>query len=492
MAQTFDECRICLLDNGEVLDYMIDRSGKMDRPKRGNIYKGRVEKILPGMQVAFMDIGHKKAGFLHRDDALVYENREGNKNKKKSIEGCGKTDKKLLQSILKKGDEVMVQVVREAIADKGPRVSRQISLAGRYMVLMPFMNNVGISSKIIEEEERIRLKSILESIKNKNTGVIARTAAKGLSEKILKEDLIQLNAIWDKVEKRNIQTKSVNLIYQDLSFIEQILRDVMDEDVKEIVVDHKKNLKEVQSFISGFLPTIKAKVRLHRGKRPLFDFYNVDKKVQRGLSGKISLKSGGYLCVDQTEALVSIDVNTGRFTGTKNFEDTIVKTNLEAVKEIAWLLRLRNCGGIVVIDFIDMEKESNRISVYTLLLEELKKDRAKTNVRPISSLGLVEMTRKRTHDTLTRILCGPCLSCDGSGWVKSEETVSYELIRQVIRELKKNREAGGDIVIHAHPRVVAWLKEKKNIISSLEEEYGRTFNIHSKNHHSMELYDIRL
>jgi ribonuclease G len=354
---------------------------------------------------------------------------------------------------------------------------------------MPLIEHVGVSRRIESEQERERLKGILESIRPEGVGVIARTVAEGQSHKVLKNDYSLLVKIWKDAGKQEEKCKAPSLVYNDLTFIQRSLRDITDEDVDKIIVDSKSNLKQVEKFVNRYLPSMKGKVELYDDEKPIFEYYNIDVEIERALSNKVYLRSGGSLNIDQTEALVSIDVNTGKFVGKRTLEETILKTNLEAVKEIAYQLRVRNCGGIIIIDFIDMEKEENKEQVYSALLEALKKDRAKTNVLPISGLGLVEMTRKRTRDTLTRVMCEPCPYCEGTGRVKSVSTVCYEILREVTKAMKK--ESTPNVSVYAHPEVSARLtSEDFEIIEMLEDSLGKQLSIRADNSYHIEQYEI--
>jgi ribonuclease G len=512
--QTLNECRAALLENGEILDFLMDRSSsrEQDEPKVGNIYKGRVLKVLPGMQSSFVDIGFEKAAFLYVDDAYIptlEEQREMVELAKKNQENRREIGEVIpdelstlsesvdmrfrpaagIETFLKEGDEIIVQVAKEPISTKGPRVTRQITLAGRHVVFMPFIEHTGVSRRIENDAERDRLKEVLETIRPDGKGIIARTVAEGQSYKTLKADFNMLVSISKEIFKKAEKAKAPNLLYKDLTFIQRILRDITDEEVGSIVVDCKSNFKEVEKFTAKYLPNMKGKSRMYEGETPIFEHYGVDLEIERGLSNKVYLRSGGSINIDQTEALVSIDVNTGKFVGRKTLEETILKTNLEAVKEIAYQLRLRNCGGIIIIDFIDMEKEENRHAVYQSLLEALKKDRAKTNVLPISGLGLVEMTRKRTRDTLTRVMCGPCPYCEGTGRVKTSLTVCYEIVRELIKILSKS--TVNKLYLYAHPEVAARLcGEDLDVIEHLEKSFGKALFIRSENSYHTEQYEI--
>lgn len=514
--QTLNECRIALLENGEILDFLLERDNNKftEAPVVGNIYKGKVVRVLPGMQSAFVDIGHERAAFLYVDDAYIPTlDEQRDMAKKIQILKDEEKDRKLgetipdelstlsesfdmrfrsqvfIESFLKEGQEIIVQLAKEPISTKGPRITCHITLPGRYIVFMPYIEHIGVSRRITNEEERDRLKEVLESIRPEGMGIIARTVAEGQSAKVLRSDFNMLVKIWDDIQKKIAKSRPTSLIYKDLDFIQRSLRDITDEDVDRIIVDNKANQKKVEKFVSKYLPSLKGKTKLYNEKTPVFERYGIDLEIERALSNKIYLKSGGSINVDQTEALVSIDVNTGKFVGKKTLEETILKTNLEAVKEIAYQLRLRNCGGIIIIDFIDMEKEEHREQVYLALLEALKKDRSKTNVLPISGLGLIEMTRKRTRDTLTRLMCDTCSYCEGTGNIKSAATVCYEVIREIMKVAKKSQ--GNRIYVYAHPQVSAELCEDDiNIMETLEELYSKSLIIRSENSYHVEQYEI--
>lgn len=513
--QTLGETRAALVESGEILDFLMVRGEQInnDHPAVGNIYKGKVLRVLPGMQSAFVDIGYEKAAFLYVDDAYIptlEEQREIAERTQKELEAQKEKLGEVIpdelstlsdhvnmryrpdisiESFLKEGDEILVQVAKEPISTKGPRVTRHVTLAGRHVVFMPFIEHTGVSRRIENEEERERLREILDTIRPDGKGIIARTVADGQSYKTLKADYNMLNRIWKDVMKSAEGIKAPSLCYKDLNFIQKVLRDITDEDVDQIFVDTKENQKEVDKFINKFLPNLKGNVIFYNEDIPLFEKHGLDMEIERGLSNKVFLRSGGSLNIDQTEALVSIDVNTGKFVGRKTLEETILRTNLEAVKEIAYQLRLRNCGGIIIIDFIDMEKQDHREQVYNSLLEALKKDRSKTNVLPISGLGLVEMTRKRTRDTLTRLMCTGCPYCEGTGAVKSTVTVCYELVRELMKVLKKAE--GNKVFIYAHPEVTARLcSEDAEMVETLEETFGKQLVIRSENNYHIEQYEI--
>ncbi|MCB9091905.1 MAG: Rne/Rng family ribonuclease [Halobacteriovoraceae bacterium] len=514
--ETHNECRVALVENGEILDLLVDRSKgneKKNYPNVGNIYLGRVIRVLPGMQSAFIDIGTERAAFLYVDDAYLptlEEQREMAQKIKELQEEREQRPGKIIydemstlsetvdlkyrpgvkiQDVLKEGSEIVVQVAKEPISTKGPRVTRHITIAGRHIVYMPYIEHIGVSRRIEAEEERERLREILESIRPEGKGIIARTVAEGQSYKTLKNDFGMTVKVWKEVLKKLEKAKAPNEVFRDLNFLQRALRDITDDDVDQILVDNKSAKRSIDKFVNKYLPEMKGKVNLYQEDNPIFEQYGIDLEIERALSNKVFLKSGGSINVDQTEALVSIDVNTGKFVGKKTLEETILKTNLEAVKEIAYQLRLRNCGGIIIIDFIDMEKEEHRDSVYQALLDALKRDRSKTNVLPISELGLVEMTRKRTRDTLIRTMCEPCSYCEGTGRVKSVLTVCFEVIREIMKVIKKSEQS--KISVFAHPEVCARLAgEEFGIIEYAEEAHSKTLSIRADNNYHVEQYEI--
>ncbi len=466
------------------------------------------------MQSAFVDIGFERAAFLYVDDAYIptleeqrdMAKRLEDKEREEARASLSKTipdelsslsetvDMKYrpdikIQDFLNEGDEILVQVAKEPISTKGPRVTRHITLAGRHIVFMPFIEHIGVSRRIESDEERDRLKGILESIKPEGKGIIARTVAEGQSHKTLKSDYQLLVKIWKDTQKKLEGKRAPYDAYKDLDFIQRALRDITDEDVHGIVVDSKSVQKQVEKFVTKYLPNMKGKVSLYESDIPVFEHYGIDIEIERAISNKVYLKSGGSINIDQTEALVSIDVNTGKFVGRKTLEETILRTNLEAVKEISYQLRVRNCGGIIIIDFIDMEKEEHKEMVFTSLLEALKRDRAKTNVLPISGFGLVEMTRKRTRDTLTRVMCEPCPYCEGTGRVKSVTTVCYEVLRELTKSVRRSK--ASKVSVFAHPEVSAQLtSEDFEIIEAIEEKHGAQLAIRADNSYHIEQYEI--
>ena len=425
------EKRIALLESGMLAELFYEKSSR--KGIVSNIYKGIVTRVLPGMNSAFIDIGLERAAFLFGGD--VYDgtttpNAEDPHHNTIPIE-----------NVLQDGQEVIVQVSKEPLGTKGPRVTMHLTLPGKYLVYMPQYHHIGISRRIEDEQERNRLKEIADKWEKESSGVILRTAAQGVSEELLESDLQHLKAIWEQVEKNLVYTRPPNCIYSDLSLPQRVLRDLDGETIDEVIVDNEEICKEIQNFVDRSPWKQRPVVRLYKDKMPLFDVFGIEVDIGRALQKKVELPSGGHLVIDQTEALTSIDVNTGRFVGKANAKDTILKTNLEAVVATVEQLRIRNIGGIIIVDFIDMEDLEHRQKIYEAILEQLKTDRARTNVLQISELGLIEMTRKRTADSLERQLTHFCPLCEGRGRVRSLQTEAFDLLREIKRTALQTQQA---------------------------------------------------
>jgi ribonuclease G len=497
---TSHETRIALIENGTIAELYIERS----RVKGivGNIYKGRVIRVLPGMQAAFVDIGLEKAAFLYVADVFdpleEYESfMDGNGKKDEAAPESDGEDRPLLhpahpiEELLQEGQELLVQVSKEPIGTKGARITSHISLPGRHLVYMPTVDHVGISRRIEEEEERERLREIVERIKPAGSGFIVRTVSEGKSEEDLAADMKYLIKLWEEVAKNREKGHAPLLIHADLDVTQKVVRDILTEDVNRIVVDAKPEHDRIVQFISTFMPKMKYSIDLYDEEEPIFDHFGLEVEISRALGRKVWLKSGGYIIIEQTEALTAIDVNTGRFVGKHNLEDTILKTNLEAVKEIAYQLRLRNIGGIIIIDFIDMEKEVNREKVYTALEEALKSDKSKTNILKISELGLVEMTRKRVRESIGRMLCEPCPYCEGRGYVKSKISVCHEIFRELHREMIDIR--GTKVMLTVHPQVADLLyDEERRGLEELEKKFKKRITVRAKPGFHQEQFEIAI
>jgi len=425
MNITPTETRVALIEGGVLQELHIERQAS--KGIAGNIYKGKVTRVLPGMQAAFVDIGLEKAAFLHASDIVPHT---------ECVAGAEKEKFKVadIATLVRPGQNIIVQVVKDPLGTKGARLTTDITLPSRYLVFMPDTKHVGVSQRIESAKERDRLKKITQSCVNELGGFIIRTAADGAPEEELKNDAAFLQRVWGKVITRKQRTQSKNkLLYQDLGLAFRILRDFVGSQIDRVRIDSNLSFKELSEFSCEFIPELEGKLEHYKGEGPIFDLFEVENEVQRALERKVPLKSGGYLIIDQTEAMTTVDINTGAFVGHRNLEETIFNTNIEATLAIARQLRLRNLGGIIILDFIDMKSADHRRRVFNSLEQALAKDRVKTNINDFSPLGLIEMTRKRTHESLEHIFCGECQTCNGRGYVKTVETVCYEVLREVLR-----------------------------------------------------------
>ncbi|MBI2604628.1 MAG: Rne/Rng family ribonuclease [Deltaproteobacteria bacterium] len=394
-----------------------------------------------------------------------------------------------IADLVKEGQEILVQVAKDPIATKGARLTCHVSLPGRYLVFMPSVDHVGVSRRIENDVERRRLKETISHIRPAKTGVIVRTASGKQTDMKLKADLDYLVEAWNEIQRKFKKQRSPTVLYQDLTIALRSIRDMVNDEVDKVVIDSKREFKSVSKFVTRFMPVLKDKLELYEGAMPIFDHYGIETEIERALERRVWLKSGGYIVVDQAEALVAIDVNTGRYVGKKNLEETILKTNLEAVEEIAYQLRIRNCGGIIILDLIDMEKDSHKEKVYKALEEALKKDRARPTIMRISQLGLVEMTRKRTRDTIVRSLCQPCTQCKGRSFVKNPLTISYDILRDIEREGYDKETTA--VSIQCHPEVADILEgEKSDVLQNLEQEFGKKISVRANGAYPLEQYEL--
>ena len=486
------ETRVALLENRQVSEISVDRI--KDRGVTGNIYKGKVVRVLPGMQAAFVEIGQERAAFLHASDIVLDMGEYAEMLSEAEINGDDEfpmmtSSGHAIEDLLKEGQEVLVQVTKEPIGTKGARVTAYITLPGRMLVLMPNLVKVGVSRRIQDPEERERLRSIITALKPGGVGFIVRTAAEGASEEEIRQDMDFLVRLWDTIKKRRPRSRAPSLLYAELDLTFRILRDLYSSDIDAIYVDSKEEYKKLVDFTRKFMPGLKDALSLYEDDEPIFEHFGVELEINRALGKKIWLKSGGYIVIDQTEALTAIDVNTGRFVGRRNLEDTIVKTNMEAVQEVVYQLRLRNIGGLIIIDFIDMEKFSNRKKVFSSLEEALKEDRAKSTILQISELGLVEMTRKRTRDNLASIMTEPCPYCEGKGLIKSLRTIVYDIFRQVKRE--SSILEGKRVVLMVHPKVADLLyEEEREYLEALEKRIKKKVVVKTDYNMHQEQYQI--
>jgi ribonuclease G len=431
-----------MLENGRLVELQIDRGD--NRGFVGNIYLGKVVRVLPGMQAAFVDIGLERAAFLYVGDIfpdVLALSKDPDKRPlaKDGANASPKSGQPSIQDLVKEGQRVVVQVAKDPIGTKGARVTTHIALAGRYLVHMPTVEHIGISRRIDKDKERKRLRNLVTKYRQPGTGYIVRTVCSGKSSEMLRADMNFLHQQWKQVEEGCSSRKAPALLHADLELQLRAIRDLYSEGVQRIIMDDKTVFDETQTFMKEFMPDAAPKVQLYRGKEPIFDTYGVESEIQSSLGRKVWLKSGGYLVIDQTEALMAIDINSGKYVGTSSsLEETTTNINLEAAEEIAIQLRLRNMGGIIIIDFIDMDNAKNRDRVYKAMDQALRRDRARTNILKISDLGLVQMTRKRVQEGLDRFLHTDCPTCGGTGVVRSLDTLAYELLRAVQREANKH------------------------------------------------------
>jgi ribonuclease G len=482
------EIRVALLEDGTIAELYVERSDQFNIS--GNIYKGRVQRVLPGMQAAFVNIGLNQAAFIYVDDVLDGKNAGylehvylSNKEEEAddSLQPDAKTDgdeppspksKASIETILTEGQDVLVQIARSPIGSKGARLTSYISIPGRFLVLMPTVDHIGISRRITDEAERLRLKELILALRPQNFGFIMRTAGEGMTEdKIIKEMEFLVN-LWGDIQKNFKTAAAPSLLHEELTVTLRCVRDLLAHDADKVIIDSPSVHKSVLAFTEKFMPRLHGSVIQYDGAEPIFDVYNLEGDIARALKKKVWLKCGGYIIIENTEALVAIDVNTGRYVGKHNFEETVLKTNLEAVKEIAYQIRLRNLGGIIIIDFIDMERKTNQEKVYNSLVEALKKDKSKTNVLPMSDMGLIQMTRKRVVKSLNRMLCEPCFYCDGEGSLLSKPTICNNIYREVFRLCQDV--TGDRISLRVHPEIAdLLLGEANDIIISLEKQLQR-------------------
>ena len=494
---TPQQIRVALIEEGQVAEVNIER--RKHRGIVGNIYKGRVSKVLPGMQAAFVNIGLKKDAFLYVTD--VYDNLEDDEpddgEGDDDTETLQKKKKKkyrrrpLIQELLKRDQEVVVQIAKEPLGTKGARVTCHISLPGRYIVFMPTVEHIGVSRRIPSQGERNRLRKILKDLKPSNSGFIVRTAGEGREESDLALDIEFLTRLWGTIKKKSEKMRAPALVHEDLNLVLRTVRDLFTNNVEKFVLDSEEEYKRVFEFTEATMPHLVDRLKLFVKDLPIFDHYGIEAELEKALRRKVWLKSGGYLVIDRAEALVAIDVNTGKFVGKKNLEDTIVKTNLEASVEVARQVRLRDLGGIIIVDFIDMENEDNKRNVVSTLERELTKDRARTNVLELTELGLVQMTRKRVRESLRQLLYQPCPYCKGIGFIKSEETICYE-IQSEIQRLVSTTEQGG-ILVRAHPTITAMLKgEERRIIDTVSANYQRKIRIQDDKNLHQEQFHVTL
>ena len=476
---TPQETRVAVTGSGVVQELLIERTAS--RGLVGNIYMGRVARVLPGMQSAFLEIGLERAAFLHVAD--IWEHRKA---------GNGEPGKPI-EKILAEGEPLLVQVVKDPIGTKGARLSTQISIAGRMLVYLPHDPHIGISQRIGDEGGRQALRDRVKDLvpPDEKGGFIVRTLAEAASEAELRADLEYLRHLWQVIRERSLGAAPPQLLYQDLSLAQRVLRDMVNVGTTRVVIDSRENFQKLAAFAQNYMSQVHAKLEHYTGERPLFDMYNVETEIEKALSRRVDLKSGGYLIIDQTEAMTTIDVNTGGFVGSRNFDDTIFKTNLEAAQSIARQLRLRNLGGIIILDFIDMESEEHRSAVLEEFKRALSRDRTRMTVSGFTALGLVEMTRKRTRESLAHVLCEPCPTCGGRGEVKTASTVCYEILREILREARSFN-AREYRVLASQPVIDLFQEEESASVAMLSDFIGKPISMQVESSYSQEQFDIVL
>ena len=491
------EIRIALVEHGTLTEFYLERP--TEKGLVGNIYKGKVRRVLPGMQAAFVDIGLERTGFLYVDDVQV-----GSSDLEQIVldNNCGccyenghqelaspRYAEKNIEDLLFEKQEILVQVCKEPLGTKGARLTCHITIPCRNLVFMPMTDHIGISRKIDDEQVRDRLHRVIEELRPAGTGFIVRTLAENASREELEADMEFLLHIWSEIQDLEAKAPVPSLVYADLDIILRVVRDIFSPEIDRVVVDNRQTYERVFRFVETFAPRLINKVHLYTGEQPVFEAYGIEVEISRALDKKIWLRCGGYIIIETTEALTVIDVNTGRFVGKSDLEETIFKTNMEAVKEIAYQLRLRNIGGIIIIDFIDMEEESHREEVFRALKEAAQNDKSRVNILKVSEFGLVQMTRKRNREDLSRMLCEPCQYCNGEGVVKSRRTICYEIFRKISRQGAKIR--GEEVTIKVHPQVAAMmLNEESSVLGTLEEEMGKKISIEPCKDLHVERYEI--
>jgi ribonuclease G len=476
------ETRAALLENGVLQELFVERASR--RGLTGNLYKGRVSRVLPGMQAAFIDIGLERTAFLHASDIVQPDDAENG-------DAAPRTDS--IRELVSEGADILVQVLKDPLGTKGARLTTFVTIPSRYLVFMPFGHGVGVSARIENEDERQRLREAVQAalVETEAGGYIVRTAAEGAAPEALRADMLFLRRLWEVLDANARSVRAGTLVHEDLALPLRLMRDLVGEGVDRVLVDHDATCDRMREFATTFMPALGARVERYAGSRPIFDLHAVEEEIQRSLDRKVALKSGGYLIIDQTEALTTIDVNTGAYVGHRNLEETIYRTNLEAAVAIARQLRLRNLGGIVIIDFIDMQEEEHRRQVLQALEKALAADHARTNVSTVSPLGLVEMTRKRTRESLAHQLCAPCAACEGRGYVKTPETVCYEIFREILRQT--GQFDFQELLVLAHQDVIErLLDEESAALGELEVLTGKPIRLQTEALYLIDQYDVVL
>ncbi len=494
------EVRAALVEGGVLQEVLIERASR--RGLISNIYKGRVSRVLPGMQAAFVDIGLERTAFLHASDVARSPHEPGGEARggtaKEPADDVPERDAELdIRDVVREGTELLVQVLKEPLGTKGARLTTYITIPSRYLVMLPHSDGVGVSSRIEDEAERERLRTLVEEIASAGcegavrAGYIVRTAAEGAAREALHADLLFLQNLWAAIEEDAKRAKGGELVYEDLPLPLRVLRDLLTPQTERVRVDSEAVYKTVKEFADRFIPHMSPSIELYTDNGPIFDLYGIEDEIDRALKRKVPLKSGGHVVFDQTEAMTTIDVNTGAYVGHRNLEETIFRTNLEAAVTIARQLRLRNLGGIIIIDFIDMAEEEHRAQVLQALTQRLAGDHAKSQIMSVSPLGLVEMTRKRTRESLEHLLCQPCPSCEGRGFVKTPETVCHEIFREILRQHRQFDFQ--EVLVLARPNVIERLLDEESAsVAELEELTGKPIRLQSESAYAPDQFDVVL
>ena len=491
------ETRVAVVEQGSVQEVHVERT--LERGLVGNVYLGKVSRVLPGMQSAFIDIGLDRAAFLHVADLMPnIAARHGGKDKPAAATSASAAaalptpDAALpIERQIFEGQALMVQVLKDPIGTKGARLTAQISIAGRLLVFLPQDNHIGVSQKIPYAQREALRQRLLALSAEDGGGFILRTNAEDASDEELAEDIAYLRKTWGHIKASAQRLPPASLLYQDLTLLQRVLRDLVGVQTQSIRVDSREQFTLLEAFAREYMPSTQARLQLYTGERPVFDLHNIDEEIARALSRRVDLKSGGYLVIDQTEALTTVDVNTGGYVGARNFDDTVFRTNLEAAQAIARQLRLRNLGGIIIVDFIDMVREDHREAVLSEFRKQIARDRVKTMVGGFSQLGLVEMTRKRTRESLSQMLSETCPACDGKGRVKTARSVCYDILREILREARAFNPREFRIV--AAPKVVElFLDEESQHLAGLSEFIGKPISLQAEGSMTQEQYDIVL
>jgi ribonuclease G len=474
---TPQETRVAVLEYGVTQELHVERASAHGLV--GNVYMGRVIRVLPGMQSAFVDIGGERAAFLHVADIWGHRQSTG--------------EDRAIEQLLSEGQNLLVQVIKDPIGTKGARLSTQISIAGRLLVYLPQESHIGISQRIEDEVERLALREKLQQLlpPDERGGFIIRTMAETAPDRELTADIDYLRKLWRDIEDKAASAPALTLLYEDLNLSLRVLRDFVDDETARIAVDSHETCNAMRSFALEYMPNVAARLEHYAGERPLFDLYGVEDEIERALARRVDLKSGGYLIIDQTEALTTVDVNTGGFVGGRSFDDTIFKTNLEAAQVIARQLRLRNLGGIIIIDFIDMDSEEHRNAVLNEFRKALARDRTRMTVNGFTQLGLVEMTRKRTRESLAHVLCEPCPVCQGRGELKTAQTVCYEISRELLREARQF-DAREFRILASQQVIDMFLDEESQSLATLSDFIGKPVSLQVESVYNQEQYDIVL